>query len=372
MKNIRKPQNKSIRVQQVFIFFVLFILIGTLSACIPEQATSPAAPPPLASQAGTLPTSQFSIPVPSTTPLPLPTLRPQVTCTRCMAITATGRPAATASPLPPLTRVVLQEKLDVWDDPANENSYWHRQTQLITGEPVLALDQSADGEWTQIVAINQPTKKDERGYPGWVRTSGLGQASPGEKSYAVVIAGASFLLSEPRQDAVRLMRLVLDTRLPIQSVAENWVAVTLPDGRTGWLKRGELRLALAGSQPMPTAQMLETARTLAGAPYLWGGTTPDSPDCSGFTYRLFHAYGIILPRDADDQSLAGQPVPFDQKKPGDLVFYSDVAGGPVTHVGLFVGSNLLMDANPWLGLSVHPLGDMQKWYVFHSVRRILP
>jgi len=160
--------------------------------------------------------------------------------------------------------------------------------------------------------------------------------------------------------------------LPVESKNESWVESVLPDGQKGWLRRGEVRIVEGTQEPGPISHLIETARTLASAPYLWGGTTPDSPDCSGFIYRLFHAYGVTLARDADDQALMGQSVLFDQKNTGDLIFYSDVSGGPVTHVGLYVGNGQLMDANPWLGLSLHSLGDMQKWYVFHSVRRVLP
>ncbi len=355
-------------------FFIIFILAVSLSACYPEVITTsqPAAASILPTEAFQASPPVVSITFAATTTLPLPTLRPQVTCTRCMAKTATSRATVTASPVPHLTWVVVLEKLDVWDDPTYENSYWHRQTQLVTGEPVLVLGQSQDGEWTQIIAVDQPSKKDGRGYPGWVRTNGLVRGFPQVEATAVVIVRSAFVLSEARADSTRLMRLYLDARLPILSTNESWVEVTLPDGRTGWLKRGELRLLPDHNQAVPVSQIIETARTLADAPYLWGGTTPDSPDCSGFTYRLFHAYGITLPRDADDQAQAGTPISFDEKKPGDLVFYSDVAGGPVTHVGLYVGNNQLMDANPWLNLSLHPLGDMQKWYVYHSVRRVLP
>ncbi len=353
-------------------WLILALLVTSVAACVPAQSASPATSPVPGSQTFTPLTSRTRLP-PKTVPVtPRPTLRPQITCTHCVVKPTPQLKTATFTPAPQPILVVNQEKLDVWDDPAYEGSYWHRQTQLITGEPVLALAESPDGLWTQIVAVDQPSKKDPRGYPGWVLTSGLAQMPRMAGEEVVVAVRSAILLAEPRLDATRLLRLYMDARLPVVSKNESWVEAALPDGRTGWLKRGEVRLLPGESQSVPVTQMIETARTLAGAPYLWGGATPDSPDCSGFTYRLFHVYGITLARDADDQAQMGLPVPFDEKKPGDLVFYSDFAGGPVTHVGFYVGNNLLMDANPWLGLSLHPLADMQKWYVFHSVRRVLP
>ncbi len=358
--------------RQAKLVLLFALVIAVVSACIPSQGYKTASQPAPGLQTSYPETSQPRNSTLTITVTPRPTLHMQITCTHCVVKPTPQLKTATFTPTPQPILVVNQEKLDVWDDPANEGSYWHRQTQLITGEPVQALAESQDGSWTQIVSVDQPSKKDPRGYPGWVRTSGLAQKPRTEGEEAVVTVRSATILAEPRQDATRLQQLYLDARLPVVSKTESWVEGALPDGRTGWLKRGEVHLLPADSQPASIAQMMETIRTLAGAPYLWGGATTDSPDCSGFTFRLLHAYSITVPRDADDQALVGQPFSFDEKKAGDLIFYSDVAGGPVTHVGFYVGNNLLMDANPWLGLSLHPLGDMQKWYVFHSVRRILP
>jgi cell wall-associated NlpC family hydrolase len=338
------------------------IVLFSLSACIFQQPNTPAPVP--------IPTAIHVIyptatPEPSATETPTLYIHPQITCTACRV-----KPSATLTPTPAYaTGVVKVEKLDVWDDPANENSYWHRQTQLITGEPVLILEQK--GDWDQVIAIQQPSTKDERGYPGWVRSSGLVTGLNPVVDKLVVTARSSLALAAPQPGADVIMRLYFDTRLPQLSQSVGWVETSLPDGRRAWLPEKDVSAYSPRQNGMTFGRdaLLATARTLAAAPYLWGGATSDSPDCSGFIYRLFHAYGITLPRDADDQALQGQPVSFDQKHPGDLIFFSDVSGGPVTHVGLYMGASQIMDANPFLGLSIHPLSDMQKWYVFYSVRR---
>ncbi len=292
-------------------------------------------------------------------------------CHRCTQVSeTTALPAVTATPDWTQATVAV-EKLDVWDDPANENSYWHRQTQLITGERVTVLDEK--GAWAQIIAVMQPSSKDPRGYPGWVRKSGLTRRWNPANNYLIVITRTANAYASPDLNSDRLMRLYFDARLPYLTRQDDTMQVILPDGRVAWLPVADVTLIDSNGQNVLSqiTGLPDLARTLAGAPYLWGGATPDSPDCSGFTYRLFHVYGIILARDANDQALQGQAVSFDNRKPGDLVFYTDVSGGPVTHVGVYMGNNQIMDANPWLGLSVHPLSDMQKWYVFYSVRRFI-
>ena len=343
-----------------FALSILFLL--GLSACAALRPLPPAPVPVPPAIRVIYPTSS---PQPSPTQTPTIYFRPQVTCTAC-----TWKPTATLTPPPEfLAGAVRVEKLDVWDDPANENSYWHRQTQLITGETVLILAQK--GEWSQVIASQQPSSKDERGYPGWVRSNGLVTGLSQSSKTLVVAARSSQALAAPQPGAERLMRLYLDTRLPVLSQSADWVEAALPDGRNAWLPAKDVFIHSPGQNTGPFSRdaLLATARSLAGAPYLWGGTTTDSPDCSGFVYRLFHVYGLTLARDANDQALQGQPVSFDQKQAGDLIFYSDVSGGPVTHVGIYMGGSQIMDANPFLGLTIHPLADMQKWYVFYSVRR---
>ena len=41
------------------------------------------------------------------------------------------------------------------------------QTQALYGAPVLVL--AHQGAWSQVVVPRQPTPRDARGYPGWIR-----------------------------------------------------------------------------------------------------------------------------------------------------------------------------------------------------------
>jgi cell wall-associated NlpC family hydrolase len=174
--------------------------------------------------------------------------------------------------------------------------------------------------------------------------------------------------SQPDRQAGIVAWLPFDARLGVSQVKGSWMELALPDHRLVWIPQQEARLA-------PDTPTLDTfyaaAQGFLKVPYLWGGTASGALDCSGYLYRLFHAYGITLPRDADDQALAGVPVPGEPQR-GDLIFTSEKKGGPVTHVVMVWGGGMIIDADSPKGLTIHPFGDVLRTGYQVSVRRILP
>ncbi len=78
---------------------------------------------------------------------------------------------------------------------------------------------------------------------------------------------------------------------------------------------------------------------MSGAP-----KAPDSFDCSGLTQYVFQEFGIDLPRRAVDQSKTGDPARRLQR--GDLLFFStDADQSIVTHVGIYEGADVMIDAS---------------------------
>jgi cell wall-associated NlpC family hydrolase/peptidoglycan hydrolase-like protein with peptidoglycan-binding domain len=61
-----------------------------------------------------------------------------------------------------------------------------------------------------------------------------------------------------------------------------------------------------------------------GKPYRWGGTGPNSYDCSGLVYAAYRSAGLILPRVAQDQYDQLPHVPLSALQPGDLLFFGVV------------------------------------------------
>jgi gamma-D-glutamyl-L-lysine dipeptidyl-peptidase len=256
----------------------------------------------------------------------------------------------------------------VWDAPENEDQYWHLQTELLMGERVLVLEQT--GEWARIAAVDQPSGKDPLGYPGWVRFEALHQGWENADQYAIVMVPQSPLRAEPGGEA--LLNLSLDLRLPVVITDEDWVQVRLPDGRTGWLSQADVRLIENLSQPIPAAALFALAERLIGQPYKWGGTTSAAPDCSGLTYRLFHAYGILIGRDAGDQAGYGEPTTQDELRKGDLVFTSDTSGGTITHVAMYWGEGKILDSSGNAGVTIRPLLELLRVNTWVTARMVFP
>lgn len=107
-----------------------------------------------------------------------------------------------------------------------------------------------------------------------------------------------------------------------------------------------------------------------GNPYVHGGTSlTNGADCSGFTQSVYKHFGISLPRNAASQATVGKAVSFNDKQPGDLIFYSTNGGKSVTHVAIYIGNNKIIHARtPAKGIGVTPVtGGM----VVMGVRRVI-
>lgn len=92
------------------------------------------------------------------------------------------------------------------------------------------------------------------------------------------------------------------------------------------------------------ANLVETARTYLGVPYLWGGATAKGFDCSGLTMAVYRLNGLQLPRSSREQFDAGEKVPMGKLRPGDLVFFATTSSAGPSHVGLYIGDDFFIHA----------------------------
>jgi peptidoglycan DL-endopeptidase CwlO len=101
------------------------------------------------------------------------------------------------------------------------------------------------------------------------------------------------------------------------------------------------------------AAAIAYAEAQLGKPYQYGGTGPDSFDCSGLVMMAYRAAGVYIPRTSQEQWLWGPRVPASQVEPGDLVFFVGADGTVKApgHVGLVIGGGLMIES-PSTGLTV--------------------
>lgn len=96
----------------------------------------------------------------------------------------------------------------------------------------------------------------------------------------------------------------------------------------------------------PGSQALDIARSKVGAEYVWGASGPSNFDCSGLVQWAYRQVGVDLPRTSFEQSHVGEPVAFNDLRPGDLVIQN--GGG---HVAMYAGDGQIIQA-PQSGESV--------------------
>lgn len=91
-------------------------------------------------------------------------------------------------------------------------------------------------------------------------------------------------------------------------------------------------------------KIIALAQDYIGVPYVWGGTTPNGFDCSGFTKYVFEKMGYSLKRTAAQQLTNGYAV--SDLKVGDLVFFTNTytTSAAASHVGIYMGDNLFIHA----------------------------
>lgn len=87
--------------------------------------------------------------------------------------------------------------------------------------------------------------------------------------------------------------------------------------------------------PQELNQIVSTARSYTGTPYMTGGTTRAGMDCSGLVLMSYQSVGRTLPRSSREQSALGRMIQMQELRQGDLVFFTDHKGSSnITHVGM--------------------------------------
>lgn len=127
--------------------------------------------------------------------------------------------------------------------------------------------------------------------------------------------------------------------------------VRLVDGREGVVANNRLLPFADWSDRSNETNPLTYIELFKGEPYLWGGTSSNGMDCSGFTKMCFWLDGFVIPRDASQQVRYGQAIQIDDELsallPNDLLFFGNLredGSQRITHVGIYQGEGRFIHA----------------------------
>ena len=91
-------------------------------------------------------------------------------------------------------------------------------------------------------------------------------------------------------------------------------------------------------------KLITESKKLIGIKYVFGGTTINGFDCSGFIYYAFNKAGHKIGR----YSAAGyydRSYYVNTPKPGDLVFFENTYKKGISHLGIYIGNNQFINAD---------------------------
>lgn len=216
------------------------------------------------------------------------------------------------------------------------------ESEILLGTPVKILDTRE--EW---IRIQTPD-----GYEHWTLAGSVASMSRNQLSewnaggHVIVTSLWGLVYQQPSAHSQVISDIVAGNRLKLLGRKGHFYHVGFPDGREGYLARRDAETSKRWFKELDNSVdgILQTAHSLIGIPYLYGGVSVKGADCSGFVSGTFFLHGIIVPRNASQQAYKGERIEigdFSNLHRGDLLFFGRPAENGkkerVEHVAFYLG-----------------------------------
>jgi len=199
-------------------------------------------------------------------------------------------------------------------------------TQMLFGEVFDVYEEAGALAWGQCRAD---------GYVGYARKAGLGEPKPATDR---IDALSAHVYAAPNFKSLPVMSLSMGSLVEVTGAKGDFLST--PDGYVSQKHVG------GGS-----ADFVEVAEQVLGAPYLWGGRSAFGLDCSALVQLALMAVGKTCPRDSDMQMRDLGRVVDGPYERGDLVFWKG-------HVGIMCDATTLLHANiHHMRVAFEPIAD---------------
>ena len=163
-----------------------------------------------------------------------------------------------------------------------------------------------------------------------------------ETVYGVVVGGTINVRKGPGTDYGKITSVRSGKSVVILGEENGWYKLSFDDV-TGYI-RSDFIQKVSNEVSAVGAAVAAASWNYLGVPYVYGGSSPNGFDCSGFTLYLYKQHGISLPHGATAQyNNCGEYVAKENLQPGDLVFFSD-SSHAIGHCAVYVGDDTIIHA----------------------------
>lgn len=253
-----------------------------------------------------------------------------------------------------------------------EGSLFHHVGVTVAEEVVAAVESEMGITVTDTVDIAPaPTPETVPGYDpnhslrermvGWGNRFGLltliGAVSVGGLGIGMNATGSTTATASPTTYTNERTQTIPTTSLEAHAATRETYTTSYTFSNGNGNGNGPTLGATNNPASLTGEAAFQTALTMVGTPYVFGGSNPGGFDCSGLIKWAYAQHGIPLGHGVQKQNAVGTLIAKENARLGDLIIMSG-------HNGFWAGDGMILDA-PTVGgyVSVRPIWTNSYWIV---------